>query len=194
MSEIEIFASLALVLDTEDDVRFITEGVKRVIDKLPEVLTRIHDAKAYKLLGYSKWEDYVNTEFGIGRETARKLMKGIREFETPMIVNLTEGIKTANSERFLESPDSSVPEIVEISDSDSAKVIDAEIVTVLAEAPRERLLSEDDSDDVVVRKIMRLFVNEMNSVGMPFPRQMDILYHLATTAALTRRSLMDAPQ
>lgn len=58
----------------EQQAREITESIKAASVAVYVLISKAHEGKAYKALGYSSFEEYVNTEFDLSRNRAYQLL------------------------------------------------------------------------------------------------------------------------
>lgn len=57
------------------EARSLTDRIKTSVEDIRKLVAKAHDGKAWKPLGYSTWEDYVKSEFGISRRHADRLIE-----------------------------------------------------------------------------------------------------------------------
>lgn len=69
---------------SREEAEDLTTAIRSTSDALYILLARAHDGKAYRILGYNTWKEYVQTEFEISPQTSYRLLdmsRVIRELE-----------------------------------------------------------------------------------------------------------------
>lgn len=59
---------------TEDEAHAITDAIRATATATYVLLTKAHEGKAYKALGYETWADYVKTEFDMSTQRSYQLL------------------------------------------------------------------------------------------------------------------------
>lgn len=57
------------------EAKALTDRIRQAVDNLHELVMRARDGKAWKALGYTTWDDYVQTEFGMSKRRADQLLE-----------------------------------------------------------------------------------------------------------------------
>ncbi len=86
-------------LDVEE-ARSITDEIRRAADDLYDLLLEAHDRKAWAVLGYGSWAEYVKVEFNISRSRSYQLVdqaKVVRAIESAAGVSTSVDISEAEA-------------------------------------------------------------------------------------------------
>lgn len=67
-----------VVILTTDEARALTERIKVATHNLAAMLKEAHDKEAWRALGYSSWNRYVDTEFQISESRSYRLLSAAR--------------------------------------------------------------------------------------------------------------------
>lgn len=114
----------------EQQAREITESIKAASVAVYVLIAKAHEGKAYKALGYSSFEEYVNTEFDLSRNRAYQLL------------NLSNTIKAIESV----TPEGTEVKLTEI----QARDIKRELPKITERIKEETSgYDKDDSEDIV---------------------------------------------
>jgi len=84
-----------LVTITVEEAQALTESIKGAAEQVWSLLLEAHERQAWATLGYSRWEDYVRTEFDMSRSRSYHLLdqgRVIREISAAAGVSTTVDI------------------------------------------------------------------------------------------------------
>lgn len=59
---------------TKGEAKALTDRIRQAVDGIGTLVEQAHDRGAWKAMGYTKWEDYVKTEFGFTRQRSYQLL------------------------------------------------------------------------------------------------------------------------
>lgn len=59
---------------TKEKARDLTNRIRKAVDNLWELLIEAHETKAWKMLGYDTWAEYVNAEFSMSRARSYQII------------------------------------------------------------------------------------------------------------------------
>lgn len=130
----------------ESEARDITEKIKGTTNLLYLLIKRAHAGKAYKALGYSSFEAYVNTEFNYSRSYAYKLLNQATVIEAIESV-VPEGTEVYVGELTARGLKGALPELLEDIEERTAGATPEEASRLLEEAIRDVQTQKEAEDN-----------------------------------------------
>ena len=59
---------------TKAEARGLTNRIRNAVEDIRKLVAKAHEGKAWKVLGYGTWEEYVKAEFGMSRQRSYQLL------------------------------------------------------------------------------------------------------------------------
>lgn len=145
-NEIVTKVDMALPPLNENEARDITEKIKGTTNLLFLLIKRAHAGKAYKALGYSSFESYVNEEFNYSRSYAYKLLNQANVIEAIESV-APEGTEVYVGELTARGLKSTLPELLEDIEERTVDASPEDAQRLIEEAIRDHQNRRDEVDD-----------------------------------------------
>ena len=131
---------------TPDEARQLTDQIRTTADALWSLLLEAHERRAWAALGYTRWEDYVATEFDMSRRRSYQIID-----QGKVIRAITEAVSTV--------VDVQDPAHVPTVNSEAAKDIKPRIGEVTEGIKRQ--LAEDAVDTVDAERVAEIVQDEV---------------------------------